>query len=112
MAALVPGQIYWAVPDTTVGREQAGRRPVVVVSGSEYNATVDTLAWVVPVTTVPRGWRNHVELHGKTGLPERSFAMTEQLRTVSRARLAGLLGAIDDPTLKDIRMWLHDFLRD
>ncbi len=109
---IVAGQVYWIAPDATVGREQAGRRPAVVVSGSGFHSAATTLAWAVPVTSTDRGWDNHVELTGPTGLTARSFAMTEQLRVVSRERLDGLIGAVDDATLTAIRRWITDFLRD
>ncbi|MDF1488578.1 type II toxin-antitoxin system PemK/MazF family toxin [Tessaracoccus caeni] len=109
---IVPGQVYWVRPDATIGREQSGRRPAVVVSGTGYLEAVTTLVWVVPVTSVDRRWDNHVELAGATGLAKASFAMTEQLRVISRERLDGLLGAVDDATLERIRSWIRDFLVD
>ena len=63
-----------------------------MVSGHDYNDVITTLVWVAPVTSVDRAWDNQVELHGSTGLPQASFAMTEQLRVISRSRLDGLLG--------------------
>lgn len=108
--SLVAGQVYWGVPDPSVGREQAGRRPMVIVSGAGYHDAVTTLALVVPVTSVDRGWDNHVELRGPAGLGEPSFAMTEQVRVISRRRLDALIGAVDDETLASIRWWVHEFL--
>lgn len=109
---IVPGQVYWVRPDVTIGREQAGRRPAVIVSGTGYLEAVTTLVWAMPVTSVDRGWDNHVELAGATGLTRASFAMTEQLRVISRERLDGLLGTVDDVTLQRIRDWIRDFLVD
>lgn len=109
---LVAGQVHWARPDSTVGRKQSGRRPVIVVSGTGYHDTITTLALVVPVTSVERGWDNHVQVSGPSGLPRASFAMTEQVRVVSRDRLDGLLGAVDDHTLDQIRGWIRDYLTD
>ncbi len=107
--ALAPGAIIWVQPEIVVGREQAGRRPALVVSGAEYLQIVDTLALVVPITTVDRGWPNHIEVIG-TGLERRSWAMSEQVRTISRERVVGRAGHADDGTLAAIRGWLADFL--
>lgn len=104
---LEPGVLVWADLDPSRGREQAGRRPVLVVSGDAYLATIDTLAVVVPVTSVDRGWGNHILL---AGLPQPSWAMTEQPRTVSRDRLHGTLGRASTAELADVRRWLADFL--
>ena len=54
----------WAELDPVRGREQAGRRPVLVVASDLYLEQADTLAIVIPATTVDRGWPNHVRLRG------------------------------------------------
>lgn len=104
---LRPGDIVWVKPDATVGREQSGRRPAVVVAGADYLATVEALAIVVPITSVDRNWPNHVPIEG---LPRRSWAMTEQVRTISRERLIERVGRADPATLAAIRRWIGDFL--
>lgn len=104
------GDVVWAELDPVHGREQGGRRPVVVVSGDDYNALVDTLLFVVPVTSVDRGWPNHVRLTGHFNLDRASWALTEQLRAISRERVHGLAGAVDDETLGRIRTWISTFL--
>ena len=109
MTDLAPGEVVWVSPDAVVGREQAGRRPAVVVSGVDYLDIVDTLAIVVPVTTVDRGWPNHVPVVG-AALPEPSWAMTEQVRTVARERIIARAGRVAPPTLAAMRGWIRDFL--
>lgn len=101
------GEVYWVRPDPVAGREQAGRRPFVIVASPIYLELVDTLALGVPLSTTNRGWPNHVpvELPGLAG-----FAMTEQLRTVSRDRFDGFIGRIDADALSAIREWLADYL--
>ncbi len=107
VVSVVPGEVLWASPTPTVGREQAGRRPVVVVSNQLFHEAVTTLALVVPVTSVDRGWDNHVPLVGADVL---GYAMTEQVRAISRDRIDGRLGAVDDETLDAIRGWIGDSL--
>lgn len=111
---LSSGEVWWAVPDpgleTVVGREQAGRRPVVIVSGDLYHEAVTTLALAVPVTTTNRGWPNHVPLIGNLRLSEPSFAMTEQVRAVSRDRLTARAGYVSEACLAGIRGWIADYL--
>lgn len=104
---LHPGVVCWAELDPSVGREQAGRRPVLVVSSRGYLRVVDALAIVVPVTSVDRGWPNHVAL---ASLNRPSFAMTEQPRTIARSRLVGLLGEASTDEFAEVRQWLGDFL--
>lgn len=108
MRDLAPGDIVWLAPDVVIGREQAGRRPAVVVAGRSYLDIVDTLAVVVPITSVDRGWPNHVPVGRALGRP--SWAMTEQVRTVSRRRIVDRAGRVDAETLAGIRRWISDFL--
>lgn len=105
--SLLPGEVLWARPSPAVGREQAGRRPVVVVSNVLFHDAVTTLALVVPVTTVDRGWGNHVPI---VGADVQGFAMTEQVRAIARDRFDGRLGVVSDQTLASIRGWIVDYL--
>lgn len=109
MTDLVQGSVVWAWLDPHVGREQSGRRPVVVVSSAGYIDVVTTLLVVVPVSRNNRGWPNHVQLSGVPGLSD-SFALTEQPRTISRERLGEQIGTVDDHCLDHIKRWLGDFL--
>lgn len=103
-----PGDIVWAEFAPTVGREQSGRRPALVISNLAYLEIVTELAVVVPLTTQDRGWDNHVAVGAQ--LPRRSWAMTEQVRTIDRRRLGELIAGADDETMDAIRVWLVDFL--
>ena len=107
---MAPGDIVWVAFLDTTGREQAGRRPALVVASPGYLAVVDTLALVVPVSTADRGWPNHVPLTGPHGLAHASFAMTEQVRAILRSRITRIGGAVDDRCLRRVRTWLSDFL--
>lgn len=96
--------------DPTQGREQAGRRPAIVIASDGYLANVPELVIVVPITTTDRGWPHHVPVEGpEVGLPRPSFAMTEQPRTIARSRITGHAGAADAGTILAIDGWLRDF---
>lgn len=107
---VLPGEVLRLRPAPTIGREQTGWRPVVVVSNELFHETVTTLVLVVPVTSVDRGWDNHVALSGTHGLPTASFAMTEQVRVASRDRIVGRSGLVDTDTLTEIRRWVTDYM--
>ena len=105
------GMVVWAELDPVRGREQAGRRPALVVASDLYLEQADTLAIIVPCTTRDRGWPNHVKLTGKNlNLPIETYAMTEQPRTVTRERLFDVAGMIDVDAMREVDGWLHDFL--
>ncbi len=111
MNSLKRGSLVWTDLDPVLGREQAGRRPALIVASTQYLEQADTLAIIVPVTTKDRGWPNHVLLRGEhLGLTRPSYAMTEQIRTITRDRFRGVIGSADASTMKDVDMWLRDFL--
>lgn len=104
-----PGSVLWAWLDPSVGREQSGRRPVLVVSSRDFNEVVDTLLIVLPISTTPRGWPNHVPVSGIESLVD-GYVMTEQPRTISRERVGDLLGVVDATCWVEVTRWLGDFL--
>ena len=108
--SLERGTVAWAELDPTRGREQSGRRPVLVVGSNAYLETLPALAMVLPVTTVDQGWPNHVRLRGRHGLDRPSWAMSEQLRAIERGRIAGVVGLVDDAPLRELDVYLRDFL--
>lgn len=99
----------WVAPGVAIGREQKGRRPALVIAGADYLETVTTLAIVVPLTSVDRGWPNHVRVEGSR-LEHPSWAMTEQVRSISRDRIVGFAGRADTSTIRAVRVWVSDFL--
>ena len=82
----------------------------MVVASDDYLGAVTTLVIVVPVTSVDRGWPNHVLLQGRTGLDRPSWAMTEQPRTIDRGRVRGVAGQVDAATAAAVDVHLRDFL--
>jgi len=105
------GMVVWADLDPVRGREQAGRRPALIVASDAYLEQADTLAILVPATTIDRGWPNHIPLRGAgLTLARPTFAMTEQLRTVTRERLVDTAGVVDAETMRAVDSWLRDFV--
>ena len=107
---LAPGHVVWVDDDVSVGREQGGRRPFVVVSSAEYLELVDTLFIAAPITSTSRGWRNHIRVMGETTLTRDSWIMTEQVRTLSRERVFGVLGRVSPQCLHRTRLWIGEFV--
>ncbi|MGH3504524.1 MAG: type II toxin-antitoxin system PemK/MazF family toxin [Nocardioidaceae bacterium] len=97
------GDIYWAAPDPSVGHEQAGRRPVLIVSSNDTLAAIPHLLTAVPLTTRERPWATRVPVTGKsTGLTQPTWAICEQVRTISTERLGSQLGVADTATVDKI----------
>ncbi|GAB2817370.1 hypothetical protein GCM10027022_04410 [Alpinimonas psychrophila] len=108
--SLIPGAIVWADLDPIQGREQGGRRPMLVVSSDIHLELATRLVSVIPITSRNRRWPNHIPISVNAGLGQESWAMTEQVRTISRERISSRAGTISARSLADVRMWLGDFL--
>ncbi len=96
----------WAVMeanlDPVAGAEQKGTRPVLIVSNEEFNQVMPNVT-VLPLTSTKRGlYPSEVFLpQGKAGQPFDSIIMAHQIRTISKQRLKGLMGYLEDPQLRD-----------
>jgi mRNA interferase MazF len=99
------GEIWWADLDPIVGSEQAGRRPVLIISSDQFHRIQSRLITVVPMTRTLRGFPLHVEVTpAETGLAAPGAIMCDQIRTVSTARLRGrtAAGMVDDETMSRV----------
>jgi mRNA interferase MazF len=97
------GDVVWADPDPTRGSEQAKPRPFVVVSVNALNRSPIALSLVVPLTRTDFSNAIHLEIAPpEGGLPERSFAMPEQLRALSHERVTRPLGELRSATLIEL----------
>jgi mRNA interferase MazF len=92
-------QIYFCSLDPTVGSEQRGTRPVLVVSTDAVNHHLP-VSTVLPLSSVKPGdkiYPTEVLLSTEiSGLPKLSVAMLQQIRTISHERLTNLAGSIND----------------
>lgn len=55
------GDAIWVTLDPQIGHEQAGRRPAIVISASDYNRKVG-LAVICPITNRKKGYPFEVEI--------------------------------------------------
>ena len=103
--------VAWARLDPVLGKGCAGHRPVLVISSDDYLGLVEDLVIVLPITAVDRGWPNHVPVSPAAGLPEPSWVVTEQPRTVSRTRITRVGQMIDAEAFGHVQRWLDVFLK-
>ena len=98
------GEVYVADLSGSIGSEQTGTRPVVIVQndiGNQHSPTVI----VACITTKAKkiGMPTHIMVRMSEGsLSRRSMIMAEQLRTIDRKRLRDRIGTVDDLTQKQI----------
>lgn len=96
-------RIYHADLDPIIGREQAGERPVLVISAEPLNERYDVVM-VVPLTSRKSGRParlGEVLLRsGTAGLPMESMALCYQIRAIDKRRLGACYGVVSDPELR------------
>ena len=96
--------IYFCNLDPTIGSEQRGTRPVLVISSDSVNHNLPVVT-VIPLTSVELNdklYASEIELDTVvTGLPKNSAAMLQQIRTVSSKRLHSFSGKIIDSDAKE-----------
>jgi mRNA interferase MazF len=100
--AYVPecGDVVWITLNPQAGREEAGRRPAVVVSPQSYNGKVG-LAIFCPVTGQIKGYPFEVLI--PAGLPVTGAILSDQVKSLDwRARRAELICALPDETITEV----------
>ncbi len=96
------GEIRWADLDPVRGREQAGRRPVLIVSHDVFNERSGTVIGVA-LTSQPQraGFPLTLQLSSST-LPKPSWVKISQIRTFSTERIGDRLGEASPEELVQI----------
>lgn len=99
------GDVYDARLDPTEGSEQAGTRPVIVVSRDAINEA-SPVVLAVPCTRLRSGRRvypSQVRLSaGDGGLEADSVAMCEQVRALAKKRLSQRRGSLSEVAIRSI----------
>ena len=111
MKAPARGEIWLIDLNPTCGHEQAGLRPCVVVSDDVYNSGPAEKHIVVPVTSKNKQIPYHVKIVApEGGLKMESYAMCDDIRSVSRERFQRRIGAASTPTMHSIKDCLQTLL--
>jgi mRNA interferase MazF len=86
MARILRGEIYWADLDPTKGREQAGQRPVLILSQDIFNERSGTvIAMAIARQSQKAGFPLTLEF-SSSALPGKSWVKISQIRTLSTER--------------------------
>lgn len=96
MARILRGEVRWADLNPVRGHDQAGERPVLVLSHDVFNERSGTVIAVALTSQEPRaGYPLTLELTSAK-LPKRSWVKTSQIRTLSTERIGRRLGRASD----------------
>lgn len=106
--------IFWAVLDPVRGSEQAGFRPVLVISSEEVNMSLPIVT-IVSLTSVKPGRKVYpIEAYlykDETGLLKDSIVMAHQIRAIAKERLGEKCGELkNDETKEKIRNAIRIYL--
>ena len=106
------GEIWDAFFDPTLGSEQSGRRPAVIISGNLVNDNVRTVI-VCPLTSKLKEYKGNLILdpNDRNGLDKRSEVMTIHVRSLSKERLKRKIGEINDSEMAVIIESLDKIIR-
>ena len=106
------GEIWYADLNPTKGSEQAGMRPVVVVSGNLLNQHLPIVI-VIPLTTKVKKYKGNPVLapSSTNGLQSEYEMLVFHIRSVSKDRLVRKVGNIEADQLHRSLKTLNDILK-
>jgi mRNA interferase MazF len=110
MAQILRGDIRWADLNSVRGREQAGQRPVLILSQDVFNDRSGTVI-AVALTSQPQraGFPLTLELHTK-GLPKKSWVKISQIRTLAVERIGKMMGRASPEELAQVIEGLNEII--
>jgi mRNA interferase MazF len=112
MARILRGDILWADLNPVRGNEQAGLRPVVVISQEVFNARSGTVIALAITSQEPRAGFPLTLPVTTVKLPKKSWVKISQVRTLSVDRLGKRLGRMSPAELVRLIDGLNEIVGD
>jgi mRNA interferase MazF len=110
MAQILRGEIRWADLNPVRGREQAGQRPVLILSHDVFNDRSGTVIAVALTSQAQRaGFPLTLELHAR-GLPKKSWVKISQIRTLAVERIGKVIGRAAPEELDQVVEGLNEII--
>ncbi len=110
MARILRGDIRWADLNPTRGHEQAGLRPVLILSQDIFNERSGTVI-AVALTSQPQKAGFPLTLELKTpGLPKQSWVKISQIRTLSVERIGKIIGRVSPEEIEQVVEGLNEII--
>ncbi len=112
MARILRGDVRWADLNPVRGNEQAGRRPVLILSHDVFNARSGTVI-AMAITSQPQraGFPLTLELNVR-GLPKRSWVKISQIRTLAVERVGRRIARAPSEQLLEVIEGLEEIIGD
>lgn len=97
------GEIWLVNLNPTLGHEQSGKRPALIVSVDTFNHGPADLVIVIPITSKYKGIPLHVEIIPPDGgVKKRSFVKCEDIRSISKERLLNRIGVVSTDVMSEV----------
>jgi mRNA interferase MazF len=110
MARILRGEIRWADLNPVRGREQAGLRPVLILSQDVFNERSGTVI-AVAITSQPQRAFFPLTLQLDAGiLPKPSWVKISQIRTLAVERIGKKIGQISPDVLAQVVEGLNEII--
>ena len=110
MARILRGEIRWANLNPTLGHEQSGLRPVLILSNDVFNERMQIVIAIALTSKQPRfGFPLALEIDSAE-LPEKSWALMGQVRTLSAERIGKKLGLASIEEIDRITEGLNEII--
>jgi mRNA interferase MazF len=106
-------EIWLFDPDPVVGKELGCKpRPALIISNNMLNQGPSNMVIIVPCTSKNKYIPSHIRIEPPNGgVNAISFAVCEQLRSISKERLIKKIGTVDSHTLEEVLDWIGCFTR-
>lgn len=105
------GEIWYANLNPIKGQEQAGIRPVVIVSGNLLNTYLNIVICCL-LTTKIKNYKGNVVLQptSKNKLKQASEILTFHIRSISKERLTKKIGEITTEEISKIKQTMNEIM--
>ena len=112
MAQILRGDIRWAELNPVRGHEQAGTRPVLIVSHDVFNQRSGTVIAIAMTSQEPRAGFPLTWESKAPGLTKRSWIKISQVRTLSVERIGKRLARASEEEMARVIEGLNEIVAD
>jgi len=104
-------EIWYTDLNPSKGSEQAGFRPVVIISGNLVNQYLNIVI-CCPLTSKIKDYKGNVVLipNKQNNLKLKSEILTFHIRSITKVRLKKKIGEISEKEFETLRLGLNDLL--
>lgn len=105
------GELWYANLNPSKGSEQAGMRPIVILSGNLLNEHLNIVI-CCPLTNKIKNYKGNLVLNpnGENKLKKKSEILTFHIRSVSKERLTKKIGSISSEQIAQLKIYLGEIL--